>query len=159
MLFYNQSNKILQLMSGITRTINGSGFCYLGLLAGEPTRDGSSLNEISTADYPSYERILLNAYDAQSLVNVWNAPANGVLTNGKAFSGDSQCLEEDGWPEATHWCVFDAKTGGNPMVADVFRDPEGEIDPTTGLYPQTTLKVEYKKVPVFRKGALQLTLK
>lgn len=158
MFFHSFSNNILNLISAKAKTISSNGYCYLGLLTAAPAADGSSLNEISKNDYPSYARILLNAYDSQNLVNRFGDPAKGVITNDKPFSGDSQAEETGGWPEATHWCIFDAKTGGYPIVADVFRDPDGSPD-ANGLYPQTTLKVGYKQVPVFRKGALQLTLK
>lgn len=159
MFFYDYAHLVLNLISARAKSISGSGLCYLALCTAEPNPDGSSLNEISTIDYPSYERILLSANDSLDLNNIWGSPAKGVLTSTKPFSGDSQCEEAGGWPEATHWVLFNAKTGGNPMVGDVFRDPDGEPDTTTGLYPQTTLKVGHKQVPVFRKGALQLTLK
>lgn len=158
MIFYNHANNFLQLTAGIYEEISGAGLCYMGLLTATPTADGVSINEISTADYPSYQRILLCANSAQSLTSVWGSAEKGVLTNSKPFAGDSQCEEESGWPECSHWCLFTAKTGGTPLIADVFRDPDGTPD-ANGLYPATTLKVGHKQVPVFRKGALQLTLK
>lgn len=158
MIFYNIANAMLSMIAGRSKSVTTTGLCYLGLCTAAPSPDGNTLNEISKTDYPSYERILLCAYDASALTSVWNSPSGGVIVNEKPFSGDSQCAETNGWPECSHWALFDAKTGGNPMVADVFRDPDGSPD-SNGLYPQTTLKVGHKQVPVFRKGALQLTLK
>ena len=159
MIFYDCAHTFLNLITAKKITYEGTGACYLGLCTAEPSANGNTLHEIDPSVYPSYERILLNAFSAQELTSKWGDAAKGTISNEKPFSGDSQCEEAEGWPECSHWVIFNAKEDGIPMVGDVFRDPEGEPDPTTGLYPETTLRVEYKKVPVFRKGALQLTLK
>lgn len=158
MIFYNFANKCLNLATAKTDQIFGSGKCYLGLCTGQPTADGEALNEISSETYPSYERIQLNITEAMTYTNVWGAIEKGVVSNIKEFTS-RECTEEGGWPECSHFIIFDAKTDGNPLVGDVLRDPDGIKDETTGLYPEKKLAVEYRKVAVFRAGALQLTFK
>lgn len=158
MIFYNFANKCLQLITAKSDEISGSGFCYLGLCTDEPIADGSVLHEISSIDYPSYERIQLNVTEAMPYADKWGIAKNGIIYNAEEFTS-RECTEESGWPECSHFVIFDAKVGGNPLVGDVLRNPDGLPDETTGLYPEHKLTVGYNKVAVFREGTLQLQLK
>ena len=158
MLHSTYANRFLQLITAKTKTLSGTGVCYIGFsTAHEPQMDGSTFSEPSPATYPSYKRIQVAITDALQYTDKMGTPSNGVITNTSAFASE-QCLETGGWPEFTHFGIFDAKTGGTLIASDVLRDPDGTPD-ANGLYPQTTMNVEYKQVAVFAKGALQLTLK
>lgn len=150
------ANRFLEFILARAKTLNGSGECYIGFSSQhEPKADGSTFSEPLT--YPSYQRIQVAITDAFNYTNKMGVPSNGTVFNTAAFSSE-QCQEKDGWPEFTHFGIFDAKTGGHLLASDVLRDPDGEPD-ENGLYPEHTLKVGHKQVAVFKIGALQLTLK
>ena len=167
------ANKVLQLITAKAPysentglcSITGTGFCYLGLSATEPDAegkrvlkaDGSNFNEPDPILYPSYERIQVSVAEALNYTDKFGDVANGTVSNAQEFTS-RECLEEGGYPTFYHFGLFDSKTGGNLMVSDVLRDPDGVPD-ENGLYPEKELTVAKGKVAVFRAGALQLTLK
>lgn len=158
MLHTTYANKFLELITARVKTLTGTGQCYIGFSSQhEPNASGSTFSEPDRSIYPSYQRIQVAITDALQFTGKMGIPSGGVVSNTSAFSSE-QCLEEGGWPEFTHFGIFDAKTGGNPIASDVLRDPDGDPD-ENGLYPESTLKVEHKQVAVFKIGALQLTLK
>lgn len=157
MLHTTYANKFLQLITAKVKTLSGTGKCYIGLSTTAPNADGSNFTEPASATYPSYQRIQVAITDALAYTDKWGTAANGVISNASAFSTE-QCLEEGGWPEFTHFGVFDCETGGTPIASEKLRDPDGTPDETTGLYPETTMTVAYKQVAVFKVGSLQLTL-
>lgn len=152
------ANRFLEFILARAKTLNGTGQCYIGFSsAHEPKADGSTFSEPDPQTYRSYKRIQVAITDAFDYTNKMGVPSNGTVSNTSAFSSE-QCLEEDGWPEFTHFGIFDAKTDGHLLASDVLRDPDSEPD-ENGLYPESTLKVGHKQVAVFKIGALQLTLK
>ncbi len=158
MLHTNYANRFLNLITAQVKVLNGTGVCYIGFSSQhEPKADGSTFSEPDRSIYPSYQRVQVAITDALQYTNKMGTPSGGVVSNTSAFSSE-QCLEEGGWPEFTHFGIFDAKTGGVLIASDVLRDPDGEPD-ENGLYPESTLNVGYKQVAVFKVGALQLTLK
>lgn len=164
MLHTNYANKFLNLITAQVDTLHGTGKCYIGFSSTAPNLAGENFTEPTSK---SYARIQVAVTDALQYTDKMggidsdgNATAQaygGAITNTSAFSSE-QCLEEEGWPEFTHFGIFDTKTGGMPIASDVLRDPDGEPD-ENGLYPESTLKVEHRQVAVFKVGALQLTLK
>lgn len=164
MLHTNYANKFLNLITAQVDTLHGTGKCYIGFSSTAPTLNGGNFTEPTSK---SYARIQVAVTDAlqytdkmgsiDSAGNIAAQASDGMITNTSAFASE-QCLEEGGWPEFTHFGIFDAKTGGTLIASDVLRDPDGEPD-ENGLYPESTLKVGYKQVAVFKVGALQLTLK
>lgn len=157
MIHTHFANKILQFATAKVVNLEGTGKCYLGFSSTTPNTDGSNFTEPSSASYPSYERIQLSIAEALEWTDKWGSVANGVVSNAEEFTS-RECLEEGGWPEFTHFGLFDCKTGGTPLVSDLLRDPDGEIDAETGLYPEKSLTVALNKVAVFRAGTLQLTI-
>ncbi len=159
MLHTTYANKFLQLITAKEKSISGTGKCYIGFASThEPNALGSAFTaaEPSTATYPSYKRIQVAITEALDYTDKMGTPSGGAVSNTSAFSSE-QCLEEGGWPEFTHFGIFDCEAGGYPIASDVLRDPDGEVD-ENGLYPETTMKVEHKQVAVFKVGSLQLTL-
>lgn len=157
------ANKCLSLATAKVKQTYSSGFCYLGLSATELDSEGkrvlnaagSNFNEPDPNTYPSYERIQLSVTEALSYTDKWGTVADGMVSNAEEFTS-RECLEEGGWPEFYHFGIFENKTGGNPIVSGVLRDPDGTPDETTGLLPEKSLLVEKNKVAVFRAGMLQL---
>lgn len=158
MIHTNYANLILKYITAKSAVLQGTGKCYLGLSTTAPNQDGSNFSEPDGTTYPSYERIQLSIAEALEYTDKWGSIANGTVTNAEEFTS-RECLEEGGWPECTHFGIFDCKTGGSPILSDLLRDPDGTIDESTGLYPEKALKVEMNKVAVFRAGTLQLTVK
>ncbi len=159
MLHTTYANKFLQLITAKVKSISGTGKCYIGFASAHtPDASGAAFAaaEPSAETYPSYKRIQVAVTDALAYTDKMGTPSGGVVSNTSAFSSE-QCLEEGGWPEFTHFGVFDSEKGGYPIASDVLRDPDGEPD-ENGLYPETTMLVEHKQVAVFKIGALQLTL-
>lgn len=157
MLHTTYANKLLQLITAKATSISGTGKCYIGFSTTAPNQNGSNFNEPSPTVYPSYERIQVSINEALEYTDMWGEIENGVVSNEKEFVS-RECLEESGWPELFYFGVFDCPSGGTPMASGLLRDPDGTIDETTGLYPEKSLTVEYRKVAVFRAGTLQLTL-
>ena len=150
------ANEFLKFIIAKNQSISNNGVCYIGFsTAHKPTADGSTFSE--PTGYGSYKRKLLSTTINFDIVSYLSAPSGGKVENIAAFCSP-QCLDEGGWPEFTHFGIFDAETGGHLLASDVLRDPTGELD-ENGLYPATTIKVEYNQVAVFAEGALQLTLK
>lgn len=154
MIFNTAANAFLNFVTARTTSVLGSGECYLALSSTEPAPDGTNITEPAAS---SYERIQLNIHDAVEYTSVWGSPSGGVISNCKEFTSHA-CTEDVAWPECSHFVIYDAKTNGTPMVGGVLRDPDGDIDAETGLYPEKTLIVEPGKVAVFRAGSLQLTI-
>ena len=153
MITTNFKNKILQLITGKSKSLSGTGFCYLGLSTTTPNADGSNFTEPTA---PSYSRIRLNVNAAMQYTDMWGDVVDGVVTN-KTEITSSECTETGGWGEATHFGIFDTETGGVPLAFDLLTDPDGEPD-ENGIYPAKSLTVAYRHVAVFRVGTLQLKL-
>lgn len=155
MLHTSYANKFLQLITAKVKTISGTGKCYIGFSSTAPTVAGGNFTEPSGG---GYKRIQVAITDALDYTDKMGVPSGGAISNTSAFSSE-QCLAEGGWPEFTHFGIFDGDGSNASLIAsDVLRDPDGTPG-SDGLYPQTTMKVAYKQVAVFKVGSLQLTLK
>lgn len=157
MIHTSFANEVLKLATAKVAKLEGTGKCYLGFSTTAPNKDGSNFNEPDPTIYPSYERIQLSIAEALEYTDKWGTVADGVVSNTEEFTS-RECMEEGGWPEFSHFGIFNCKTGGTPIASDVLRDPDGEIDAETGLYPEKTLVVGFERVAVFREGTLQLRL-
>lgn len=158
MIFNYLANKCLTLATAKADEITGTGKCYLGLSTTAPKADGTNITEPNPEQYPSYERIQMSIRTALAYTDKWGEINNGVVSNAQEFTS-RECLEAGGWPTFSHFIIYDSQTGGNALMGDVLRDPDGTPDETTGLYPEKTLTVAMGKVAVFRAGTLQLQLK
>lgn len=157
------ANKIWQLYTGKITSITGKGKCYLGFSSTKPNNDGTNFTEPTSDDY---KRIRLNILegskwtDVLGTINADGATSNEV-TDGKVTNIEelctAECVTEGGWPEFSHFGIFDCSEEGTPLAFDLLTDPDAEPDETTGKRPAKTLKVEYKHVAVFRKGTLTLS--
>ena len=154
MLHTTYANKFLELVAAKTASIGLSGTCYLGFSSTTPNANGSNFSEPTAS---CYERIQLCVASAIDYTDLWGEVANGALQNAKELTS-REWTAEGGSPTFTHFGIFENKTGGTPIFSDPFRNPNGEIDPETGLYPETTLTIPEGDVAVIRAGMLQLTL-
>lgn len=157
MIHSDYANLFLKLITAKSSHLIGTGKCYLGLSTTAPNADGTNFTEPDASSYPSYERIQLAISEALEYTDKWGIISDGTVSNTEEFTS-RECLEEDGWPECSYFGIFDCKTGGTPMVSGLLRDPNGELDEATGLYPEMPLKVAVNQVAVFRAGTLQLSL-
>ena len=151
-------NNLLSLITAKSKSLTGSGECWLGLLLTAPTNEnGTGYTEPSGA---SYERIQLNINAAMQYTDKWGTVSGGVVTNIDEICS-SECKEDAGWgtedAPITHFGIFGAKTGGAALAWDKLRDITGQVD-ENGLYPITTLTVAKNEVAVFRKETLMLKL-
>lgn len=158
MIHTHFADRVLELVTAKIPSLDTTGKCYLGFSTTAPNTDGYNFTEPSAVDYPSYERIQLSISEALEWTDKWGDVNHGVVSNSEEFTS-RECLEEGGWPPFTHFGLFEYKIGGLPMVSDLLRDPDGAVDPETGLYPEKALVVGLNKVAVFRAGTLQLTLR
>lgn len=154
MLHTTYANKFLELAAGKTKTISLSGTCYLGFTVNTPNAAGSNFSEPTAS---CYERVQLCVASALTYTDLWGSVANGVVENLKEIT-TREWTADGGSPEFTHFGIFEQKSGGTPIFSAPFRDPDGAVDPETGLRPTTTLKIEKGDVAVIRAGMLQLTL-
>lgn len=85
---------------------------FVALCTADPT--DAALNEVSTVAYPAYVRQAADG--AGSAGSGWTDPGltSGITKNANkltfpSFNGLSELV-------VTHWMLFDAATGGNPLV-------------------------------------------
>lgn len=89
---------------------------YLGLSATAPNVDGSGVKEPSATS--GYTRVEIDGL---------SAPDNGVISNTKAIVfGEST----SSWGVATHYVVYDSKSGGNLLMYGALEAPR-TIDAST----------------------------
>lgn len=157
MIYTPYVNQIINLIAAKTKTMTGSGFCYLGFSSTTPNDDGSNFTEPDATTYPSYARIQLNVYSAMPYADVFGTAADGRISNIKELV-TTQCKEESGWPDLTHWGIFTTETASTPILGDWICDPEGEVD-DEGNYPHKTLTVPYKEVGIIGAGAVIIGVK
>lgn len=154
------ANEVLKLITAKSKNIStslGTGFCYLGFSAGDPGANGTSFNEPNKSTYPSYARVQLNVMEAMTYTDKWGAvDAKSVELLEEITT--SECLEDGGWPEFTHFGIFNAKEGGKLLAWDLLTDPDGEPD-EYGQRPPKSLKINKENVAVFRTGTIRLTFK
>lgn len=151
------ANKIWQLYTGKIKSIVGTGECFLGFSHTKPNADGSNFSEPDPSLYPSYERIQLNINQAMAWTDKFGDVANGSVSN-KYEICTRQCKESGGWPQFTHFGIFDAAKDGNLLAFDLLTDPDAEPDEVTGKRPAKPLTVSYEHVAVFNAGTLSLNL-
>lgn len=164
MISVNLANNILKLITAKETRIPdiGTGLCYLGFSSEDPGASGTNFTEPARATYPSYARIQLNINQAMEYTDEWGSVQNKSVSLLNEIV-TSECLEEGGWPQFTHFGIFNAKEVGSSNVTtllawDLLTDPDGEPD-EDGQYPPKPLKVNLNEVAVFRTGALKLTFK
>ena len=158
MIFHNASKACLETLIGKTTIMRGTGESWLGLCNGEPELSGGNISSIELSG-GGYQRIRLLNSNNNGLyhTNTWTDVTAGTVSNAVELVS-KECTAGEGWT-ATHFVIFDQQVDGNPLVADILRDPDGETDPVTGLKPAKTLQVAKGQVAVFKVGDLQLTLK
>ena len=164
MISVNLANSILKYITAKENKISesGAGLCYLGFSTVDPGSNGSAFKEPDATTYPSYSRIQLNVYSAKDYTDKWgNVENKSVALADEIVS--SECQEEGGWPEFTHFGIFNSKTVGSAnattlLAWDLLTDPDGSPD-EAGQYPAKTLKVGKNEVAVFRAGSLKLMFK
>lgn len=151
------ANRFLNLVTAQSLSLDGTGKCYLGLSSTKPNFDGTNFSEPTTSDYERIQTAInIKEENVLTYTNMWGAPAGGRVENKKEFTS-RECKQEGGWtPGFRYFGLFDAPTGGNLMVSGALRDPDGEINPATGLKPKTVLNVGKNQVAVFRVGTLVL---
>lgn len=164
MISENLANSILKYITAKENKISesGAGMCYLGFSSVDPGADGTAFKEPDPSTYPSYARIQLNIYSAKDYTDKWGPVSNKSVSLLEEIVS-SECLESDGWPEFTHFGIFNSKTVGSSnsstlLAWDLLTDPDGSPD-DQGQYPAKRLKVGQNEVAVFRAGALKLTFK
>lgn len=154
MLHTTYANKILEVVAAKKASFALSGKCYLGFTDATPNAAGSNFSEPTAS---CYERIQLCVSSALDYTDLWGSVANGAVSNLKELT-TREWTADGGSPTFTHFGIFEEKTGGTPIFSDPFRDPDGEVDATTGLCPTTTLTIPQGDVAVIRAGMLQLKL-
>lgn len=76
---------------------------YLGLSRSTPNESGGNVTEPSGGAY------------ARVKITGLTAPSSGVVKNGSALDFSESTAP---WGTCTHWCIFDAATGGNLLMYD-----------------------------------------
>lgn len=104
---------------------------YLGLLTTAPTESASGV---------TFQEISGTGYARAALSIPMANAANRAITNSEIIYFPEA---ESNWGTATYFGIFDAKTGGEPIIY-------GELD------APVTVPVNY--VPLFRVGQFNLTL-
>lgn len=97
---YCQSNILNHIFS---KSNFSSPEIYIGLLAHEPNKDGTSISE---PNCPSYARVLTNA-------SFWDEAFEGAIENISNITFNMAC---ENWGKITHFALFNAVTGGNILA-------------------------------------------
>lgn len=112
--------------------------CYLGLSTTAPT-DGAGSGFTEPASNTGYARALLG--NAQSAVTQLMEVTNVYTAQNKSIIYFPEALSS--WGTITHWGLFSAATGGNPL----FYGPLS-----------AAVEVPPNYVPLFRVGAFTMTI-
>jgi hypothetical protein len=76
---------------------------YVGLLAKEPDKEGSSISE---PDCPGYARAVTNA-------SIWDTAVESLIENISNITFTMAC---ENWGTMTYFALFDASKGGNVLA-------------------------------------------
>lgn len=103
---------------------------YLGLSTTTPTTDGGNVSEPATS----------KGYKRMPLAGNLSAPNNGVISNKENILFDESTAS---WGEITHYCIFDAASGGKLLMYGAL---------------STSRTVEANTVMVVKGGSLKLSV-
>lgn len=112
MIFDNAANKVLSLIAGRAASINFGTIIYIGLSTTSPVKDGSNITEPVGN---GYARVPISKYGESLSLKMSDpaAGAGGVITNEDTIFFPKAT---GAWNTITHAVIFDALTGGNPIV-------------------------------------------
>lgn len=125
MIFDHASNKVLGLIAGRQASINFGTIIYIGLSTTAPVKDGTNITEPVGN---GYARVVLGKY-GESLSLKMADPAAGAVTNEDTIFFPKAT---GAWGVITHVVIFDALTGGNPVVGGAL---VSTISPTANQVP------------------------
>jgi hypothetical protein len=130
------ANKILQALCGKASTLSLGQTAYVGLSTTAPTAVGGNVTEPSGN---GYARVMLGYYN-QNYTQKMGNPTNGAIENEEII----YYPEATGsWGTITHFCIFDAQTGGNLLAYGAL---------TTSITPTANT------IPIIRVGELNISL-
>lgn len=112
---YTENNVINALLRG--QTFEQATTIYVSLHTSNPGESGG--NEVTTAAFPSYER--LDAAKGGAIDTGWTSPNDGVCKNAKQLI----YAVHDGAGDITvsHYGLYDAATGGNLLTYAPLNNP------------------------------------
>ncbi len=130
------ANKVLQALCGKQSSVALGATAYVGLSTTTPTAAGGNVTEPSGN---GYDRVMLGNYN-QSYTQKMSNPTNGAITNTEII----YYPEATGaWGTITHFCIYDAQTGGNLLAFGAL---------TTAITPTANT------IPIIRVGELDISL-
>lgn len=125
MITHYFANKILPLLIGKASTLNSATSIYVGLSTTEPDADGTNVTEPSGN---GYARVLLG-HSSQSMTQKMGEISAGEVSNDEII----YFPEATGsWGTITHFCIFDAASGGNLLAYGGLSTP---IQPVANTIP------------------------
>lgn len=125
---YTAENVMSALCNGVAFPVPAG--TWVSAHTGDPGATGAS--EALTADWPAYVR---------RQVTSWNNAGIGVRKNGHQLTFPSH----DGTADITlsHWCVWDAPTGGNPLNSAALETPR--LQKTGDIFVIDTNAITWKQ--------------
>lgn len=130
------ANRVLQALCGKASSITLGQTAYVGLSTTTPTAAGGNVTEPSGN---GYSRVMLGNC-SQSYTQKMGTPSGGAVSNTEII----YCTEATGaWGTITHFCIYDALTGGNLLAYGAL---------TTAIIPTANT------IPIIRVGELNISL-
>lgn len=130
------ANKVLQALCGKANSLTLGQTAYVGLSTTAPTVAGGNVTEPSGN---GYSRVMLGNYN-QSYTQKMGTPSGGAISNTEII----YYPEATGaWGTITHFCIYDAPTGGNLLAFGAL---------TTSITPTANT------IPIIRVGELDISL-
>ena len=132
------ANSILNAFFGRSQYATLAPTCYIGLSTTTPDAAGGNFTE--PAPTTGYSRVLIGIYN-QSNTLLMDAASGGTISNSSNIIFFPEATSA--WGTITHFGIFSSKTGNTPIMWGALSTP---------------ISVPSGYIPIFRAGALNVTL-
>ena len=138
MITKSTANAILNAFFGKTQNCSLASSCYIGLSTTTPDANGDNFTEPDSAT--GYQRVFVGYYN-QSNTQLMSPAADGSISNTNNIIFFPEATSS--WGTITHFGIFSSASNGKPLMWGTLT---------------STINVPSGYIPIFRAGALTVTL-
>lgn len=144
MITTTYANYILNVLFGISDSLNVPSYVYLGFSSTEPQADGTGITEPSAE---SYARVLISGKETSATERKFTTATGGIISNSKEILFTAA---RESWGVLPYWFLSTSNATGTTGATVIL---SGEL---TGKI--ATTGVDAETVPVFYEGELQASI-
>ena len=138
MITVSTANSILNAFFGRSQNVSLASTCYIGLSTTTPDSSGSNFTEPDSTT--GYSKVLIGNYN-QSNTQLMDAASGGTISNTSNIIFFPEATAS--WGTITHFGIFTSKSATTPIMWGAL---------------STSISVPSGYIPIFRAGALNVTL-